>query len=78
MLDTARLERLTDLCGGRFKLTALIQKRMHELIVNSPRLGETDTQQLFQNVLDEIENGKINLYLPEPKAAGAAEVLGED
>jgi DNA-directed RNA polymerase subunit K/omega len=77
MLDTARLERLTDLCGGRFRLTALIQKRLQELILNSPRLGETDTQELFETVLNEIESGKITLVLPEPKAATAAEVLGD-
>jgi len=76
MLNTERLERLTDLVGGRFKLTVLAQKRMQELILNSPRLGETDTEQLFQTVLDEIENGKIKLSLPETKAKDLAKFLG--
>ena len=76
MLDDTRLEKLTNLCGGRFHLTALIQKRMKELILNSPRIGETDTQQMFDTVLDEIESARVKLALPEDKGKVAAEVLG--
>ncbi len=61
MLDSARLERLIALADGKFNLTSLIQKRMRDVILNSPRLGETDTHQLFDTVLQEIETQNIEL-----------------
>lgn len=82
MLDSARLERLVAIAGGKFNLTALIQKRMRDVILHSPRLGETDTHELFNTVLDEIETGNIELRLlepaPEPKAPAPELPDGDD
>lgn len=78
MLDNARLERLVEVAGGKFKLTALIQKRLRDLILNSPRLGETDTHALFETVLDEIESGNVGLRLPELKSTSVELPGGDD
>jgi len=78
MLDNTRLERLVEIAGGKFNLTALIQKRLRDLILNSPRLGETDTHALFERVLDEIEAGNVGLRLPEPQSTSAELPGGDD
>lgn len=59
-LDTIRqIDRLDDKVGGRFKLTALLQRRIQEVIRGSPRLIEGKTP--LRSALAEIEAGKIEL-----------------
>jgi DNA-directed RNA polymerase subunit K/omega len=63
-MDDTRLERLTQLVGGRFKLTSLVQKRMQQRIAAaSSGLGEPLVENLFESVLREIEQGQIRLEL---------------
>jgi len=68
----ARVEELSKKVGGRFKLTALIQKQVAQYVRGGrtfmPNVKNLD--ELFDYVLDEIEQGKIQLLLPE-MAAGA-------
>jgi len=63
-MDDARLERLTRRVGGRFKLAALVQKRMQELVSADHGFGEAKVDNLFERVLHEIEEGRIQLELP--------------
>jgi DNA-directed RNA polymerase subunit K/omega len=59
-IDTIRqIDRLDEKVGGRFKLTALIQRRIQEVIRGSPRLIEGKTP--LRSALAEIEAGKIEL-----------------
>jgi DNA-directed RNA polymerase subunit K/omega len=59
-LDTIRqIDRLDEKVGGRFKLTALLQRRIQEVIRGSPRLIEGKTP--LRSALAEIEAGKIEL-----------------
>ncbi len=59
-LDTIRqIDRLDEMVGGRFKLTALLQRRIQEVIRGSPRLIEGKTP--LRSALAEIEAGKIEL-----------------
>ena len=67
-MDDARLEKLSHQVGGRFKLTALVQRRMQELLSDEHPFGERNIDNLFDNVLREIEEGKISLELPEAAA----------
>lgn len=63
-MDDARLERLTKLAGGRFRLVSLVQKRMQELITGAHGFGAPDVDNLFERVLREVEEGRIRLELP--------------
>ena len=68
-IDTIRqIDKLDEVVGGRFKLTALLQRRIQEVIRGSPRLIEGKTP--LRSALAEIEAGKIELV--------EAEKLGEE
>ncbi len=65
--EEGRVERLSRQVGGRFKLTTLIQKQAREYYRGGrafmPSVRNFD--ELFNYILDEIEEGKIELLLPE-------------
>ncbi len=63
-IDTIRqIDRLDEKVGGRFKLTALLQRRIQEVIRGSPRLMEGKTP--LRSALAEIEAGKIEMVVAE-------------
>ena len=61
MLDEFREESLVDKVGGRFKLSALIQKRMVALNRGARPLVELKTNNHMETVIQEILNDKIYL-----------------
>tara|TARA_Y100001947_G_scaffold114325_1_gene98512 strand:+ start:303 stop:683 length:381 start_codon:yes stop_codon:yes gene_type:complete len=64
MLDIDTEEELVQLVGGKFRLTALIQKRMAELNRGAPHLVEFESNEkpgLRDVVIKEILDGKIEL-----------------
>jgi DNA-directed RNA polymerase subunit K/omega len=66
-IDTIRqIDRLDEKVGGRFKLTALLQRRIQEVIRGSPRLIEGKTP--LRSALAEIEAGKIEMNEVEAPA----------
>jgi DNA-directed RNA polymerase subunit K/omega len=66
-IDTIRqIDRLDERVGGRFKLTALLQRRIQEVIKGSPRLVDGRTP--LRSALLEIESGKIELNEREKPA----------
>ena len=65
--DTIRqIDRLDSVVGGRFKLTALLQRRIQEVVKGSPRLIEGKTP--LRSALAEIEAGKIEMVDVEKPA----------
>ncbi|NOZ19701.1 MAG: DNA-directed RNA polymerase subunit omega [Planctomycetes bacterium] len=70
VLDQAKLERLTKIVGGRFKLTALLQKRLVSLMKHR-REGTRvpSTAELIDIAVREIDEGKIILLPPAEKEA---------
>jgi len=60
-MDVDRLEHLTQKVGGRFRLTALLQKRLSELVKGSPPLVDLPSNNFFEVALREIEEGRIEL-----------------
>ena len=60
-MDVDRLEQLTQKVGGRFRLTALLQKRLAELVKGSPPLVDMPSNNFFETALREIEEGRIEL-----------------
>ncbi|NLW49996.1 MAG: hypothetical protein GXY85_04020 [Candidatus Brocadiaceae bacterium] len=65
-----RVEELSKLVGGRFRLTVLIQKQAQEYYAAGrtfmPSVRNFD--ELFNYILDEIEDGTIQLAEREPGA----------
>ncbi len=54
-----QIDKLDERVGGRFRLTALLQRRIQETIKGSPRFVEGRTP--LRSALAEIEAGKIEL-----------------
>jgi len=75
--EEGRVEELSRQVGGRFKLTVLVQKQAREYYRGGrafmPNVRNLD--ELFNYILDEVEDGKISLTLggedKEQKLTGA-------
>jgi hypothetical protein len=67
--EEGRIEELSKKVGGRFRLTALVQKQAREYVRGGgafmPRVRNLD--ELFRYILDEVEQGRIRLLLPAEK-----------
>ena len=61
MLDAFKEEKIVNKVGGRFKLSALIQKRMVALNRGARPLVELQTKNLMEVVVAEILHNKIYL-----------------
>lgn len=72
MINDLRSEDLTNKVGGRFKLTALIQKRWRELMMGARPMVEPGDMTAMELVIREIEEGKISAGPPLPNASESA------
>lgn len=68
MIEELRHEELIQKVGGRFRFTALIQKRWRELMFGARPLVETGNLTPLEIAIREVSEGKI-----VPKDAAAAE-----
>ena len=60
MIEELKSEEIVNKVGGRFKLTALIQKRMAELMQGSrPLIDNTEGMTMLEIVVREILQDKI-------------------
>ncbi|MBW8000764.1 MAG: DNA-directed RNA polymerase subunit omega [Planctomycetes bacterium] len=60
MIDDLKDVELIEKVGGRFKLTALIQRRMTELVHGSrPLIEDTEGKTMMEIVVQEIIQDKI-------------------
>ena len=68
MIEKLKSAELRDKVGGRFKLTALVQKRMAELVQGSrPLIDDIEGLTLMEIVVQEIIEDKIS-YEGAPSA----------
>ena len=58
------IDELEQKVGGRFQLTALLQKRVRELVAGAPRLVDIRSENPIDIAIEEIRAGKIDL-IPE-------------
>ncbi|MCY2939885.1 MAG: DNA-directed RNA polymerase subunit omega [Planctomycetota bacterium] len=78
MIDDLKEESIVNKVGGRFKLSALIQKRMVALNKGANPLVNLRTNDPMTIVLEEIKQGKIFLDMSELEdkiALGAQEAV---
>jgi len=60
MLDELKSEKIVNKVGGRFKLTALVQKRLSELLQGSrPLIEDSEGKTMLEIVVQEILQDKI-------------------
>jgi DNA-directed RNA polymerase subunit omega len=62
MIDELKSIELVEKVGGRFKLTALIQKRLLELMQGGrPLIEDTEGKTQLEIVIEEIKRDKITI-----------------
>ncbi|MHC4742319.1 MAG: DNA-directed RNA polymerase subunit omega [Planctomycetota bacterium] len=62
MIEALKNQEIVQKVGGRFKLTALVQKRMAELLQGSrPLIEDTQGMTLLEIVIQEILQDKITI-----------------
>lgn len=62
MLEELKSEEIFNKVGGRFKLVALMQKRMNELLEGSrPLIEDTEGRTMLEIVAQEILQDKITI-----------------
>ena len=60
MIDELKSEKIVNKVGGRFKLTALVQKRLSELLQGSrPLIEDSEGKTMLEIVVQEILQDKI-------------------
>ncbi|HEB61143.1 MAG TPA: DNA-directed RNA polymerase subunit omega [Phycisphaeraceae bacterium] len=64
MIEALKSDEIVNKCGGRFKLTALIQRRMAELMEGARPLVERQGRSDLELVIEEIVQDKITYVLP--------------
>jgi DNA-directed RNA polymerase subunit K/omega len=57
---------LSQKCGGHFKFTVLMQKRIRELVAGAPKLCDIPSNSPIDIALKEIELGLIELDFMSP------------
>lgn len=82
MIQALKGEEIVNRVGGRFKLTALIQHRVRELMQGARPLVERHGRSDLEVAIQEIAEGKISLELASDRAAAdrasEAEHAGSD
>jgi len=74
MIEALKNTEIIAKVGGRFRLSALIQKRMLELLQGSrPLIKDTEGKTLMEIVVEEIAEDKIAIDNGSGKAAGPGE-----
>ncbi len=71
MIELLKDEDLINKVGGRFRLTALIQKRWRELLLGARPMIEPGDMTPLEIVVQEIHEGKIGYK--DAEMAGAAD-----
>ena len=74
MLEELKSDKIINKLGGRFKLTALVQKRLAELMTGSrPLIENASGMTMMEIVLQEILQDKITMEGASPESRAAAE-----
>ncbi len=79
MIEALKSDEIVHKMGGRFKLCALVQHRMVELIQGARPLVERQGRGDLEVIIDEILQGKIGIDREKsPGITEARKALGEE
>ena len=70
MIEELKDDTIIHKIGGRFKLTALIQKRWLELMRGSRPMVEHEGLSDLETVIKEIAEGKVDALMPDEHEEG--------
>ena len=73
MIEALKTDELVAKAGGRFKLCALIQRRLVELLDGARPLVERDGRSDLELVIEEIMQDKITLTFERPDGSSPME-----
>jgi DNA-directed RNA polymerase subunit omega len=74
MIEELKSTDLINKVGGRFKLTALVQKRLDELVQGArPLIEDTEGKTMLEIVIQEILQDKIAIETQDSKSDQAGE-----
>lgn len=74
MIEELKSTDLINKVGGRFKLTALIQKRLDELVQGArPLIEDAEAKTMLEIVIHEILQDKITIEVPASESDQADE-----
>ncbi len=74
MIEELKSTDLINKFGGRFKLTALIQKRLDELVQGArPLIEDAESKTMLEIVIQEILQDKITIDVQNSKSDQADE-----
>lgn len=73
MIEALKSDDVVNKVGGRFKLAALVQKRLVDVTFGAPLLVERGNMTLMEAVVQEVLQGKITLELRQRGAAAVEE-----
>jgi len=68
MIEALKSDHIVNKVGGKFKLTALIQRRLVELLEGARPLVERHGRTDLELVIEEILQDKITLNMSEDRA----------
>lgn len=68
MIEALKDETIVQRVGGRFRLTALIQHRVRELMEGARPLVERHGRSDIEVAIQEVAEGKLALHLVEAEA----------
>ncbi|MHC4112201.1 MAG: DNA-directed RNA polymerase subunit omega [Planctomycetota bacterium] len=69
MIEKLKSTDIINKVGGRFKLTALVQKRLDELVQGSrPLIEDTEGKTMLEIVIQEILEDKITMETTDSKS----------
>lgn len=77
MIEALKSDELVEKVGGRFKLCALIQRRLRELLDGARPLVDRDGRSDLELVVEEIRRDKITLELEVPAGEEDADAEGD-
>jgi len=70
MIEELKSTDLIDKVGGRFKLTALIQKRLNELVQGArPLIEDPEGKTMLEIVIQEILQDKITMETKDSRSS---------
>ena len=72
MIEALKSDEIVNKVGGRFKLTALIQKRMVELMDGARPLVDREGMTDLETVIQEILQDKIMIDMDHPEKVDEA------
>ena len=76
MIEALKSDALEKKIGGKFRLTALVQRRMKELVEGARPLVETQGKTILEIIIQEIDEDKIGIDYAKTKDLESLDLSG--